>query len=88
MKLLLLLTPLVMTAALAGCGSGVHDALDNEAETMYRVPAYPSTAERRSSDEEAVYVRPAYRPVEYQAVPADCDELIYGGDGYYYCNSD
>ncbi|WP_119301403.1 hypothetical protein [Dongia deserti] len=81
MRLLPLFTLLLAGTAVVGC-SGAHDALRNEAEVMYRVPAYGATADRYD-DDEVVYVRPSYR-----AVPAACDDLIYGGDGYYYCDPD
>jgi len=85
MRLLPLLTLLLTGTVLAGCSSDAYDARRNEAEVMYHVPAYPATAERHYVDDDDVtYVQPAYR-----VVPADdCDELVYGGDGYYYCEGD
>lgn len=84
MKLLPVLTLFLVGTTIVGCGSGAHDALRNEAEVMYRVPAYPATAERHDVDDDKVLpVRPSYR-----VVPTECDDLIYGGNGYYYCAPD
>ena len=76
------LIPMFVLAALVitGCGSGAFDARRNEAEVMYRVPAYPS---RYSDDSKVVNVQPSYR-----TIPGECETLIDSGNGYYYCDSD
>jgi hypothetical protein len=77
------LIPLFVLAALVitGCGSGAFDARRNEAEVMYRVPAYP--ARYSDDDSRVMYVQPSYR-----TIPGECDELIDSGNGYYYCDRD
>ena len=67
--------------AITACSSDAIEARRNEAEVMYRVPSYPP---RYAADNDRVmYVQPSYR-----AIPADCDEPIDSGNGYYYCDRD
>ena len=80
MKLTPLLALFLTGTVLAGCSSDAIEARRNEAEVMYRVPAYPP---RYDDTDRVMYVQPSYR-----AVPAECDELIDSGNGYYYCERD
>jgi hypothetical protein len=87
MKLIPLATLVLAGAAVVGCGTTRENRYNETAyadqppydhDVVYRSPAY---GERYYYDDDVdvVYVRPAYR-----AVPVTREDLIYGGDGYYY----
>jgi hypothetical protein len=82
MKLLPIAALVIAGAAVVGCGT--------TRENRYNETAYADhSAPRTSYDREVVYRSPAHDEVEvvyvrpaYRAIPQD--QLIYGGDGYYY----
>ena len=88
MRLLPIVILAVAGAAVVGCGT-VRDNRFNETayadhahydyDVVYRSPAYGERYYVVDDDDDVLYVRPAY-----QAVPVDRDDVIYGGDGYYY----
>ncbi len=87
MRLLPALTLIIASAAIAGCGTTGKNRFNEAADADHvhydhdvvdRAPAYGDRYDV-DEDREIVYVRPAYR-----VVPVERDDLIYGGDGYYY----
>ena len=86
MKMLPILALAAAGIVVAGCGTvrenrfnetSYADHLHYDHDVVSRSPGY---GERYyDEDDDVVYVRPAYR-----VVPVARDDLIYGGDGYYY----